>query len=53
MNNEEIKRYWEELNEMYGTCFDMPDKLEFDEDQFRHDIAMGQTFDAAMQKDMA
>ena len=49
------REYWKELNEMYGTNLDFPEGLEtedFSMNDVLFDMAMGETFDGAMQKNM-
>lgn len=52
-----IKEYWDELNKMYGLDLEMPVGLEEDAKNFKmsdvqFDMAMGKSFDAAMQSGM-
>ena len=48
------KEYWEELNKMYGTDLEMPENIDgiVDMSDIEFDVAMGMSWDAAMQKDM-
>ena len=59
MSDEELMLhlYWEELNKMYGTDIEMPKALEEDVANFNmsdvaYEMAMGGSFDGAMQKNM-
>jgi transcription elongation factor GreA-like protein len=56
MMNETIKEYWEELNNMWGTDIELPEGLEQDIEQslsdVLYDVAMGNSFDNAMQRGM-
>lgn len=52
-----VKEYWAELNEMYGIDIEMPSELENDVANFKmsdveYEMAMGGSFDGAMQKNM-
>lgn len=49
--NESIKEYWNELNEMYGLNLEMPEELK-SAHGVQFDMAMGKTFDSAMQNNM-
>ena len=54
------KEFWDELNKMYGTDVKMPAGIDGDAElsdnedlsDIEFDMAMGMSFDAAMQKDM-
>ena len=48
----DIKAYWNELNKMYGLDLEMPEEIKFDAAEFHNDLAMGASFDSAMQKNM-
>ena len=55
--NEEISKFWDELNKMYGLDLEMPKELEKDAENFKmndvqYEMAMGKSFDAAMQSGM-
>lgn len=57
MSRQEIEAIWKEYNEMYGLDMEMPEELvdwtnNFDEADFQHRLAMGDTFDGAMQHTM-
>ena len=55
-----VKEFWDELNKTYGTDLEMPAGIDGDaeisEDEdmsdIEFDMAMGMSFDAAMQKNM-
>lgn len=52
-----VKEYWDELNKMYGLDLEMPKGLEEDAKNFNmkdveYEIAMGKSFDGAMQRSM-
>lgn len=47
------KEYWDELNKMYGTDFELPNEIIEGVSDIETDMAMGMSFDAATQKDMA
>jgi len=55
-----VKEFWDELNKMYGTDVKMPAGIDGDTEisdnedlsDIEFDMAMGMSFDAAMQKDM-
>lgn len=46
------KKYWDELNEMYGLDIEMPKDLKLDMSAVQFDIAMGHSIDSAMQYNM-
>lgn len=46
------KEYWEELNREYGLDLEMPEELNLDMGAVQYDMAMGMSFDAAMQNNM-
>lgn len=57
MTRAEIKAIWEELNKENGLDMEMPEELvdwanDFDEADFQYRLAMGDTFDGAMQHTM-
>lgn len=43
------KEYWNELNKMYGLDLEMPNEIKLDMSAVQYDMAMGNSFDAAMQ----
>ena len=47
--NEEISKFWNELNEMYGLNLEMPKELKISATDVQFDMAMGKTFDSAVQ----
>ena len=47
-----VKEYWDELNEMYGLDLEMPEELAKSTKDVQFDMAMGKSFDAAMQSGM-
>lgn len=52
-----IKEYWDELNRMWGTDIELPEGIEQDVEHFSmsdvlYDVAMGNSFDNAMQRGM-
>lgn len=57
MSEAQIKAYWNELNAMYGTETEMPEGLiddatNFNMNDVKYEMAMGKTFDDAMQSSM-
>lgn len=49
------KEYWAELNKMYGLDMEMPEELEADNfsmSDVEYEMAMGKSFDGAMQSKM-
>lgn len=46
------KEYWEELNREYGLDLEMPEEIKLDIAAVQNDMAMGMSFDAAMQNNM-
>lgn len=46
------KEYWEELNKEYGLDLEMPEELNLDMEAVKYDMAMGMSFDSAMQNNM-
>ena len=54
---EDIIKLWNELNEMYGLDLEMPTGLKEDVENFKmsgvlYEMAMGKSFDSAMQNNM-
>ena len=57
MSRSEVKAFWEEYNKEYGLEMDFPEELvdwleNFDDAEFNHRLAMGDSFDSAMQYTM-
>lgn len=52
MSEAEIRKYWDELNEMYGTEIEMPAEMVLEMSETKRLLAMGYSFDAAMQSNM-
>lgn len=55
--SEDIIKLWNELNEMYGLDLEMPTGLKEDVENFKmsgvlYEMAMGKSFDSAMQNNM-
>ena len=51
MTREELK-YWNELNEMYGLNLEAPESIDLDMDAVEYDMAMGCSFDDAIQRNL-
>lgn len=44
------KAYWEELNKMYGLNLECPEDIDMDSNAVAFDMAMGNSFDNASQR---
>lgn len=51
MTNAE-KAYWDELNKMYGLDLEMPEELKLNMSAVQYDMAMGSSFDDAVQRNL-
>lgn len=47
-----LKKYWKELNEMYGLDLEMPKEIKMDPAAVAYEMAMGKSFDSTSQNDM-
>lgn len=54
MTKQEIIAFWQELNDMNGTNYELPADLmeDLDSEKFQNDIICGRSFDSAMQSQM-
>ena len=46
------KKYWEELNKQWGTNIPCPTSIDLDMEAVAYDLAMGDSFDGAIQRNL-